>query len=288
MVDVVVEKMSQIQKFYGFDGWLINIENSLEPENVEKMKEFLKKLKKFGVVIWYDAVTVKGELKWQDSLTKLNKPFFDVSSGIFLNYTWNEEKLAATRLMAYESQTDKDRSLSVYAGVDVFGRGAFGGGEMKSFLATAEARKNGLNAALFAPGWLVEKDKSEKEAEEFWNSIVMTLPDPDWQPEYDVINERFEDLDVVPEFCQKDENNTCFFASLRFGYMGLPKTFEVLVGDKKCVYSTLRDAIPVTIRQKNKNYLTFGDSGKKNSISIQVNVSMGKYSEWKMFLLEIE
>ena len=37
--------------------------------------------------------------------------------------------------MAYESQTDKDRSLSVYAGVDVFGRGAFGGGEMKSFLA---------------------------------------------------------------------------------------------------------------------------------------------------------
>ena len=79
MVDVVVKKMSQIQKFYGFDGWLINIENSLEPENVEKMKEFLKKLKKFGVVIWYDAVTVKGELKWQDSLTKLNKPFFDVS-----------------------------------------------------------------------------------------------------------------------------------------------------------------------------------------------------------------
>ena len=79
MVDVVVEKMSQIQKFYGFDGWLVNIENSLEPENVERMKEFLKKLKKFGVVIWYDAVTVKGELKWQDSLTKLNKPFFDVS-----------------------------------------------------------------------------------------------------------------------------------------------------------------------------------------------------------------
>ena len=79
MVDAVVEKMSQIQKFYGFDGWLINIENSLEAGNVEKMKEFLKKLKKYGVVIWYDAVTVKGELKWQDSLTKLNKPFFDVS-----------------------------------------------------------------------------------------------------------------------------------------------------------------------------------------------------------------
>ena len=61
--------------------------------------------------------------------------YFYKLSGIFLNYTWNEEKLAATRLMAYESQTDKDRSLSVYAGVDVFGRGAFGGGEMKSFLA---------------------------------------------------------------------------------------------------------------------------------------------------------
>ena len=68
----------------------------------------------------------------------------------------------------------------------------------------------------------------------------------------------------------------------------MPKIFEVLVGDKKYVYSTLRDGIPVTIRQKNKNYLTFGGSDKKNSISIQVNVSMGKYFEWKMFLLEIE
>lgn len=161
-----------------------------------------------------------------------------------------------------------------------------------------------MNAALFAPGWLVEKDKSEKEAEEFWNSIVMvrfavhlinfdrfslqTLPDPDLEPEYHVINHRFQGLDVVPIFCQKDENNTCFFASFKFGVIGLPKIFEVLVGDKKYVYSTLREEIPVTIRQKNKNYLTLGDSGKKNSISIQVNVSMEKYFEWKMFLFEIE
>ena len=93
---------------------------------------------------------------------------------------------------------------------------------------------------------------------------------------------------MVPIFCQKDENNSCFFASFKFGVRGVPKTFEVLVGDKKYVYSTLREEIPVTIRQKNKNYLTFGDSGKKHSISIQVNVSMQKYFEWKMFLLEIE
>ena len=68
----------------------------------------------------------------------------------------------------------------------------------------------------------------------------------------------------------------------------MPKIFELLVGDKKYVYSTLREEIPVTIRQKNKNYLTFGAFGKKNSISIQVNVSMGEYFEWKMFLLELE
>ena len=74
--------------------------------------------------------------------------------------------------MAYDAGSNVDRSLQVYAGVDVFGRGAFGGGEKNTFLATAEARKNGLNSAIFAPGWLVEKNIPEKETKDFWKNII--------------------------------------------------------------------------------------------------------------------
>ena len=49
-------------------------------------------------VIWYDSVTINGELKWQNQLNDLNSPYFNVCDGIFLNYTWNEEGLASSVL----------------------------------------------------------------------------------------------------------------------------------------------------------------------------------------------
>ena len=33
-------------------------------------------------------MTVQGKLQWQDRLSSLNKPFFDLCDGMFLNYTW--------------------------------------------------------------------------------------------------------------------------------------------------------------------------------------------------------
>lgn len=83
----VIQNLVDITLFYGFDGWLLNIENKIE--NVEKLKYFVQKLnsglKKIDPdlykVIWYDSVTDKGELKWQNELNDLNKPFFDISDG---------------------------------------------------------------------------------------------------------------------------------------------------------------------------------------------------------------
>lgn len=48
--------------------------------------------------------------------------FFDACDGIFLNYAWKEKGLA-------QSVTEAGvRALDVYVGVDVYGRGCFGGG----------------------------------------------------------------------------------------------------------------------------------------------------------------
>lgn len=44
----------------------------------------------------------------------------------------------------------------VYMGVDVFGRGSYGGGGDQCHVAVQAAMRCGLSAALFAPGWLYE------------------------------------------------------------------------------------------------------------------------------------
>ena len=127
-IQMAVEKLSDIQSFFGFDGWLINIENTLEVDQIPKMINFVSQLKgKCGIVVWYDAVTIDGELKWQNGLTVKNKPFFDVASGIFTNYTFKEDHLIRSKDIA------GDRSFDVFAGVDVFGRGTFGGGELDTW-----------------------------------------------------------------------------------------------------------------------------------------------------------
>ena len=56
----------------------------------------------------------------------MSRPFFDMCDGIFLNYNWNEQVLASSRALA------NDRSSDVYVGIDVFGRGCYGGGGFNS------------------------------------------------------------------------------------------------------------------------------------------------------------
>lgn len=55
--------------------------------------------------------------------------FFDASDGIFLNYNWTE-----AHLMRSVGAAGRDRQTDVYVGVDVFGRGCFGGGGYNSKL----------------------------------------------------------------------------------------------------------------------------------------------------------
>lgn len=90
-----------------------------------------------SLVVWYDAVTVEGELQWQNSLTELNQPFFDAADALFVNYTWGGDAPQTA------AATAGPRRADVYMGVDVFGRGSFGGGKMTSDVALRAAREAG-------------------------------------------------------------------------------------------------------------------------------------------------
>jgi mannosyl-glycoprotein endo-beta-N-acetylglucosaminidase len=90
LLDRVIDVLVDITVFFGFDGWLLNIENAVE--RVDRLKYFVdrltRQLKKIDPdlyrVIWYDSVTVDGDLKWQNELNRMNDVFFQLSDGWFV------------------------------------------------------------------------------------------------------------------------------------------------------------------------------------------------------------
>ncbi|GMI79933.1 Endo-beta-N-acetyglucosaminidase 85B [Hibiscus trionum] len=151
------ERLAELAVALGFDGWLLNMEVQVDVGQIPNLKEFVSHLTQTmhsslpgSLVIWYDSVTIDGDLNWQNRLNEKNKPFFDISDGIFINYTWKEDypKLSATFA--------GDRKFDVYMGIDVFGRGTYGGGQWTTNVALDVIKKDDISAALFAPGWIYE------------------------------------------------------------------------------------------------------------------------------------
>lgn len=153
-----VQKLVDIAVKYNFEGWLINIENEIKSDCLPHLELFLMKLTERmrsaigeqSRVIWYDAVTVDGELKWQNELNDKNQKWFDITNGIFLNYTWKVKQLCESSIRA------KYRCRDIFVGVDCFGRGCHGGGGWNSHEAFMYPRQYNLSVALFAPGWIAE------------------------------------------------------------------------------------------------------------------------------------
>ncbi|KAK8552901.1 hypothetical protein V6N13_055679 [Hibiscus sabdariffa] len=154
------ERLAELAVALGFDGWLLNIEVDIDVKQIPNLKEFITHLTQTmhssvpaSLVIWYDSVTIDGYVSYQNQLNQQNKPFFDICDGIFTNYWWQED---------YPEQSTKvagDRKFDVYMGIDVFGRGTYGGGGWDTNVALDVIVKSDVSAALFAPGWVYESNQ---------------------------------------------------------------------------------------------------------------------------------
>uniref|UniRef100_A0A1A8P427 Cytosolic endo-beta-N-acetylglucosaminidase n=1 Tax=Nothobranchius rachovii TaxID=451742 RepID=A0A1A8P427_9TELE len=171
----VADKLVQISQYYGFDGWLINIENSLSEVAVKNAPLFLRYLTdqthervSGSLILWYDSVTESGELKWQNELNHSNRMFFDACDGFFTNYNWTEANLEWMK----DFSGVQGRLADIYVGVDVFARGKVVGGMFETNKALEIIRKHNFSAAIFAPGWVYEthSDKNEfrRNQHKFW------------------------------------------------------------------------------------------------------------------------
>uniref|UniRef100_A0A3B3ZNA2 Cytosolic endo-beta-N-acetylglucosaminidase n=1 Tax=Periophthalmus magnuspinnatus TaxID=409849 RepID=A0A3B3ZNA2_9GOBI len=194
----VADKLVQICHCYGFDGWLINIENELSASAVKTMPLFLRYLTEqihervsAGLVLWYDSVVQTGKLHWQNELNQNNRSFFDVCDGFFTNYNWTEQNLEWMK--GYSAV--QGRQADVYIGVDVFGRGDVVGGMYDTNKALELIRKHNFSAAIFAPGWVYEtQEKTEfrHNQDKFWGLLSDHLP----------LHRHVSSLPFTSTFCQ--------------------------------------------------------------------------------------
>uniref|UniRef100_A0A8C5WDQ0 Cytosolic endo-beta-N-acetylglucosaminidase n=1 Tax=Leptobrachium leishanense TaxID=445787 RepID=A0A8C5WDQ0_9ANUR len=169
----VADQMVRLAEFYGFDGWLVNIENLLSPVAVSRVPLFLRYLTDQlhqripgGLILWYDSVTHSGELKWQNELNDSNRQFFDACDGIFTNYNWQEGNL--------QFMAEEPRRADIYIGVDVFARSDVVGGKFDTVKSLQMIRRYGFSAALFAPGWVLEcleKEEFLQNQHKFWSLL---------------------------------------------------------------------------------------------------------------------
>ena len=206
-----VNQLAKIAEFHGFEGWIVNIENDLPPSMVPKMIDFVTYLTKAmhtavqgSEVIWYDAVTTEGKLDWQNALTKLNRPFFDACDGIWINYTWKEGDPGRIRDVAGERAND------VYLGVDCFGRGTYGGGQMNTYLGLAAARNAGLNVALFGCCWPYEHYISSLSDD----NVALSAVYPSW---YDMDDEFWYRINKAWKFKRSTVLSLPFYSCFNVG-----------------------------------------------------------------------
>ncbi|WP_334072810.1 MULTISPECIES: endo-beta-N-acetylglucosaminidase [Paenibacillus] len=137
----VADKLIEVARYYGFDGWFINQETQGgTPEDARNMQSFLtylQRIKDPGMeIIWYDSMIDEGRIGWQGALTGKNEMFFQdgknrVSDAMFLDFRWQRQNHASGNhgeRSAYQSSPAKAAELGrspydLYAGIDVEARG---------------------------------------------------------------------------------------------------------------------------------------------------------------------
>ena len=198
---------ARLMAVYRFDGWLLNIENSIRPVLmpnlvglVKCLNEECKLVNSSAKLIWYDAVTYpSGTLSWQDELNDKNRIFFDHCDGIFLNYCWRTRHLINSLSVAGQRKEDVYVGIDVFGGYEFFfvrdnsrlkvivltdrsstGRGCYASG-FKTRMAVEFVRKFQLSIALFAPAWIHEVIQRDSKTEfhennaRFWNSLRLPV-----------------------------------------------------------------------------------------------------------------
>ncbi|KJK58494.1 endo-beta-N-acetylglucosaminidase [Saccharothrix sp. ST-888] len=119
----VADKLVQVAKYYGFDGWFINQETAGgDSALATELRSTMTYARAQGPVEfqWYDAMTESGDVGWQNALNSANDAFLQqgssrVADSMFLNFDWTAAGLDSSRSVARSLGRSE---YELYSGVD--------------------------------------------------------------------------------------------------------------------------------------------------------------------------
>lgn len=134
----VARQLAAMANAYGFDGWLLNIEEEFSGCNqdyLSRLTDFISYLKRLlgkdSKVIWYDALTCDNKVDYQNSLSAKNLAFTRAANALFTNYKWTITKLDQAQVIATDNQLDPS---NIFFGIDVWAQNTNLSGSVISFI----------------------------------------------------------------------------------------------------------------------------------------------------------
>lgn len=198
----MVDKLVEVATVYGFDGWFINQESEgdeaagLTKEHADLMREFIQAFKAAAPeleLVYYDSMTVDGEMDWQNALTDKNAAFMmdeegnPVADDMFLNFWWTEDELADQELLKASAQKAEEIGVDpydLYAGMDVQANGYMTSERWDLF----ENPDGGTwtSLGLYCPSWCWQSSTDPIDMEKKENTMwVNSAGDPSAELTYD-------------------------------------------------------------------------------------------------------
>lgn len=119
----VADKLVEIAKYYGFDGYFVNQESSVNSADVPAYQDFMKQIIDQGIYIqWYDSATYpNGGVSYQNMFNDANSPWVQdpnkgkISDSIFLNYWFSGNMLQDSA--DHAKSLGIDPKYAVFAGI---------------------------------------------------------------------------------------------------------------------------------------------------------------------------
>lgn len=154
---IVADKLIELAETQGFDGWFLNQEtqgaDSALAEEVGKFMDYIQA--NSGIeLIWYDAMTESGDVRWQEELNSANDRFFQnngrvVSDAMFLDFTPTRDKVRRSRALANKLGRGE---FEIYAGalLESFGI-AEGDDGLNTTLGTSVGGDQAVSVAMYRP-----------------------------------------------------------------------------------------------------------------------------------------
>lgn len=173
---LMVDKLIEACKFLGFDGWFMNYETRLSPDEnlsdeenkirfknyVDMMQEFIKqfKAKSNFDFMWYDSIINDGTMDWQNTLNEKNQMFMiddngnKVSDDIFLNFWWTNDSRADKELIKAAKLKAEELGLNpydVFAGINLQEKGV--NTKIRWNLLADENKIPYTSLGIYCPSW---------------------------------------------------------------------------------------------------------------------------------------